>query len=116
VVRYLISISIYDKENSMIRDLELAFIKLHVLYHSERGEVFGIGLMEELARHGYRVGPGTLYPTLSKMQSQGLLSCEARTVNRKQRKYYRITRAGRTLVKQMRQKIEELHREVVEDS
>jgi PadR family transcriptional regulator, regulatory protein PadR len=98
----------------MIRDLELAFVKLHVLHHSEQEEVFGIGLMEELAHHGYRVGPGTLYPTLSKMQSQGLLTCEARTVNRKQRKYYSITRAGRNLLKEIRQKIKELHREVVE--
>ena len=98
----------------MIRDLELVFIKLHVLHHSERGEVFGIGLMEELARHGYRVGPGTLYPTLAKLESQGLLSCERRTVNRKQRKYCRITRAGRNLLKQMRRKINELYREVVE--
>jgi PadR family transcriptional regulator, regulatory protein PadR len=100
----------------MIRDLELVFIKLHVLYHAERGEVFGIGLMEELARHGYRVGPGTLYPTLAKMESQGLLSCEARTVNQKQRKYYRITRAGQNVLKQMRRKIDELHKEVVRDS
>ena len=98
----------------MIRDLELAFIKLHILHHSEQGEVFGIGLMEELARHEYRVGPGTLYPTLAKMESQGLLSCEARTVNRKQRKYYRITRTGRNVLKQMRQKIYELYQEVAE--
>src|SRR5512136_950483 len=103
-------------EIKMVRDLELALIKLHVLHHSEKGEVFGIGLMEELARHGYRVGPGTLYPTLGKMETQGLLSCEARTVNRKQRKYYRITRAGRDLLRQMRRKIDELYREIVEGS
>jgi DNA-binding PadR family transcriptional regulator len=100
----------------MIRDLELAFIKLHVLHHAEQGEVFGIGLMEELSRHGYRVGPGTLYPTLAKMESQGLLSCEARTVDRKQRKYYRITRSGRSFMKRMRQKISELYQEVVKAS
>ncbi len=39
----------------MIRDLELAFVKLHFLYHADNGEVFGVGLIEELARHGHEV-------------------------------------------------------------
>jgi len=46
----------------MIQDLELAFIKIHILYHAGKEEVFGVGLMVELSRHGYEVGPGTLYP------------------------------------------------------
>jgi hypothetical protein len=36
----------------MIRDLELAFVKINILYHAAKEEVFGIGLTEELARHG----------------------------------------------------------------
>jgi DNA-binding PadR family transcriptional regulator len=99
----------------LIRDLELAFIRIHILYHADREEVFGIGLMEELARHGYRIGPGTLYPTLAKMERSGMLSSDARTVGGKQRKYYRITPAGRSLLEAMKQKIEELHTEVVLD-
>ena len=87
------SIAIYKGED-MVRGIELAFIKVHILYHAAREEVFGIGLMEELARHGYDIGPGTLYPTLFKMEELGLLSCEPRTVNQRQRKYYRITPAS----------------------
>lgn len=99
----------------MIRDLELAFVKIHILYHAEKEEVFGVGLMEELARHGYAIGPGTLYPTLAKMEKGALISCEARTVDGKQRKYYRITAEGGRLLSKMKQKIEELYREVVEE-
>jgi len=98
----------------MIRDLELAFIKLHILYHSSKEEVFGIGLMEELARHGYTVGPGTLYPTLAKLEKEGYLSVESRTVSHKQRKYYRITAKGGKLLTEMKHKIEELYEEVIE--
>ena len=36
----------------MIRDLELAFLKIHILCHAENEAVFGLGLMEELARYG----------------------------------------------------------------
>jgi PadR family transcriptional regulator, regulatory protein PadR len=99
----------------MIRDLELAFIKLHILYHAGKEEVFGVGLMDELARHGYEIGPGTLYPTLSKLEKGGFLTCEARTVDHKQRKYYRITPAGTALLDEMKEKIEELYEEVVKE-
>jgi len=99
----------------MIRDLELGFIKLHILYHASQEEVFGVGLMEELARHGYEIGPGTLYPTLNKLEKGDFLSCEARTVDHKQRKYYRITPAGKALLDEMKQKIEELYEEVVKE-
>ncbi|MCX5883733.1 MAG: helix-turn-helix transcriptional regulator [Deltaproteobacteria bacterium] len=98
----------------MIRDLELAFLKIHILYHATKEEVFGIGLTEELARHGYKVGPGTLYPTLSKLEKAGFLTCEARTVDHKQRKYYRITREGGSLLDMMKNKIIELYKEVIE--
>ena len=98
----------------MIRDLELAFIKIHILYHADMEAVFGVGLMEELARHGYEISPGTLYPILAKMESGGFLTCETRTVARKQRKYYRITPEGRKLLNRMREKIKELYQEVIE--
>jgi DNA-binding PadR family transcriptional regulator len=98
----------------MIRDLELAFIKIHILYHADKEAVFGVGLMEELAGHGYEVSPGTLYPTLSKMEAGGFLICETRIVAHKQRKYYRITPEGRKLLNRMRGKIKELYQEVIE--
>ncbi len=97
----------------MIRELELAFIKIHILYHAEKEEVFGVGLMDELARHGYHIGAGTLYPTLSKLEKAGCLTCQARTVNHKQRKYYRITPEGRALLEQMHAKIQELYNEII---
>lgn len=96
----------------MIRDLELAFIKIHILYHAEKEEVFGVGLMEELSRHGYQVGPGTLYPTLAKLEEGGYLTCRTCTVDHKQRKYYRVTPEGVALLNRMREKIKELYEEV----
>jgi PadR family transcriptional regulator PadR len=99
----------------MIQDLELAFIKIHILYHAGKEEVFGVGLMVELSRHGYEVGPGTLYPTLAKMEKGGFLVCNACTVDGKQRKYYRITPKVRSLLKKMKKKIEELYQEVIQE-
>jgi DNA-binding PadR family transcriptional regulator len=98
----------------LIRDLELAFLKIHILYHAGKEAVFGIGLTDELARHGYKVSPGTLYPTLAKMEKAGFLTCEARTVDHKQRKYYSITPEGGLLLDMMKNKIMELYKEVIE--
>lgn len=99
----------------MLRDIELAFIRLHILHHASEEEVFGIGLMEELARHGYTIGPGTLYPALAKMEREGLLCSETRIVSHKQRKYYRITSDGKAVLDSMKGKIVELYEEVVEN-
>lgn len=55
----------------MLHHLELAFIKIHILHHACKEEIYGVGMMEELGRHGYKIGPGLLYPTLAKMEKTG---------------------------------------------
>jgi PadR family transcriptional regulator PadR len=70
-------------------------------------------MIEELARHGYDLSPGTLYPIFHSLEAAGLLSCEPRAVNGKVRKYYRITDAGRQALAELRPKIRELVDEVL---
>lgn len=53
-------------------------IRLHVLHHASEGAVFGLGMIEELGRHGYRLSPGTLYPMLRELEREGLLRSERR--------------------------------------
>jgi PadR family transcriptional regulator, regulatory protein PadR len=43
-----------------LHDLLTGFVRIHVLHHAAEGEVYGQWLIEELARHGYRISPGTL--------------------------------------------------------
>ncbi len=97
----------------MNRDIDLAFIRIHILYHASEEEVYGLGLIKELEHHGYRLGPGTLYPILARMKQQGLLRSEKRIVDHKQRKYYRTTASGKELLSATRQKIQELYNEVI---
>jgi DNA-binding PadR family transcriptional regulator len=97
---------------ALSRDLFLGFIKLHILYHASLEPVYGLWLIEELARHGYRLSPGTLYPILHSLEAGGLLSSEGRRVGGKRRRYYRLTEAGRASLEQGRQKAEELLREL----
>lgn len=96
----------------MLRDLLLGFIKLHILYHAGEEPVYGVWLMEELARHGYEISPGTLYPTLHALEEEGYLTVEKRVVEGRMRKYYTLTDAGRQALAQARLQALELIREI----
>ncbi len=96
------------------REFLLGFIKIHVLYHAQKGAVCGVDMMKELKRHGYRVGPGTLYPTLHKMQKDGYLESEKRNEGGRARIYYKATAKGRQALGRVRPKIGELVSEVLD--
>lgn len=98
----------------MIREFFVGFIKIHILYHAAKEPVYGAELIEELARHGYDLSPGTLYPTLHRLHEQGYLVREERVVSGRRRKYYSITEKGQEALGEARRKIAELVSEVLE--
>ena len=98
----------------MLRGFFLGFVKIHILHHAAEEPLYGLSLIEELRRHGYRLSPGTLYPILHGLTENGLLVRKDRVVGGKVRKYYSITRAGRRALAESRGQIVELVREVVE--
>lgn len=94
------------------REFLTAFWKAHVLHHASEKPVYGLWLLEELAHHGYRLSPGTLYPLLARMERSGLLSSTASS-GLKARKLYRLTTDGRRVLEALRTCVEELHHEIV---
>jgi DNA-binding PadR family transcriptional regulator len=91
------------------------FVRMHVLFHAVKEPVFGVEMMEELARHGYAVGAGTLYPILHQLEEAGYLSVYAEVVGGKQRKYYRATPDGAAALEAAKIKLKELVSEVLDD-
>jgi PadR family transcriptional regulator PadR len=91
------------------------FIRLHILYHAAKEPTYGAEITEELIRHGYRLGSGTLYPTLHLLEGLGYLRCHMKVVHGRRRKYYRATPAGRKVLREARGKLQELVAEVIED-
>ncbi len=91
------------------------FVRLHVLYHAAREPVFGVEMMEELARHGYHIGPGTMYPIFHQLEEAGYLTAHAEVVGGKQRKYYRATPEGIAAMEEAKKKLRELVKEVLHD-
>ena len=97
------------------QDLYSGLIRLHVLFHAAEEEIFGLGMIRELRRHGYRIGPGTLYPLLHRLEEKRYLRCRTRTVSGKARRCYTITAAGRRALTQAKARVRELFDELFED-
>lgn len=96
------------------RDLYSGLIRLHVLHHAVREPIFGLGMADELARHGYRISPGTLYPLLHGLEKRGYLRSTAVQNGKSRRKVYRATAAGRKALQLAKSKVRELFRELIE--
>ena len=100
--------------DAVTREILLSFWKAHILHHASEGPVYGQWIAGELRRHGYNISPGTLYPLLRRMEHHGWLRCARRDGARANaRKEYRLTREGARVLKVIRARVEELHREVV---
>ena len=69
--------------------------------------------MEELAEHGYRVSPGTLYPLLHSLEKSELVKSYNELYQGKIRRYYKITSNGRRQLKKAKTQLMELMGEVL---
>lgn len=98
-----------------MREFQRGAVRLHILHHAAQEEIHGAWMTEELARHGYRISPGTLYPTLHRLEADGLLASEQRVVDGRTRRVYRATKAGEKALAEDREALKELAREVLGD-
>ncbi len=96
------------------RDLYSGLIRLHVLHHAVEEPIFGLGMIEELGRHGYRISPGTLYPLLQRLETKGYLRSTEQRNGKSRRKVYRATPLGRRALAAAKSKVRELFHELME--
>jgi PadR family transcriptional regulator PadR len=97
------------------RDLYSGMIRLHILHHADKELIFGAGMAEELARHGYKISPGTMYPILHGLEKRGYLRSSEERSGKSARRVYGITGSGRRALKKAKQRVRELFGELIED-
>lgn len=78
------------------RQMVAGLVSVRILHAASRQPVSGVELSGNLAAVGHRISPGTLYPLLHQIEKAGWLKSDGKTVRGKRRRYYRITRKGRT--------------------
>jgi DNA-binding PadR family transcriptional regulator len=71
-------------------------------------------MIEELSRHGYHIGPGTLYPILHEMEAREWLRSEKKLVVGRIRRVYRATPSGKRALISAKGKVLELFGELFE--
>jgi PadR family transcriptional regulator PadR len=80
-------------------DIPQGTLELMILTILAREPLHGYGLTQRLAqlsRDRFQVNPGSLFPTLYRLEQDGHLKADWRpTENHRQAKYYRLTPAGR---------------------
>ena len=79
----------------------LQTILLKVL--KDNGRMYGYEitqLVKELSAERILLTEGALYPTLHKLEAEGMLKTEVVTIGKRVRKYYSLTPEGRSLVKE----------------
>lgn len=82
---------------------------MHVLHHAAEGDLYGNWMIEELARHGYKISPGASPHTACHV-AQGLPASRSERVGRSARRVYRATPYGMAGLQAARNKIGELFR------
>jgi PadR family transcriptional regulator, regulatory protein PadR len=96
------------------KDLYSGLIRIHVLHHACEEGIFGLGMIHELRHHGYRIGPGTIYPLLHSMEKRGLVRSSLAWIEGRRRKVYYGTPPGCRVLEEAKEKVRELADEIFE--
>src|ERR1700755_2303039 len=66
-----------------------------------RGEHYGYTLRKALADEGIAIEESTLYPLLRRLETQGLLKSEWREEDKRNKRFYRLSRQGEAILEQL---------------
>jgi PadR family transcriptional regulator len=89
-------------------DVPQGTLELMILTILRRDPMHGYGISQRLSalsRDNFRVNPGSLFPTLYRLEQDGKLKAEWRpSENNRDAKYYRLTASGRKQLEQHRER------------
>jgi DNA-binding PadR family transcriptional regulator len=94
------------------REFQRGFVKLYALWQAAKGEAYGVQIIEEMGKLGFKVSPGTLYPVLHALLEEKDVAVTDRVVNGKVSKCYRATAKGREEAKEVVEKLTRLLRKL----
>ena len=77
-----------------------------------RQEYYGYTLRKALAERGLDIDESTLYPLLRRLETQGLLASEWREEEKRNKRFYRLSRDGEQMLSQLLQEWTELNESI----
>ena len=100
-------------KNHICRSFLQGMVELFVLQRAEKEPVYGVSLHKALHDLGYDISPGSLYPLLHSLEKKRLLRCHIHEVGGRIRKYYELTKEGRSCLAEVRQHLAGLVEEII---
>src|ERR1700723_2081029 len=91
-------------ENGMFESLRLELRRgclIVAVLAQLRHEHYGYTLRKALADEGLAIEESTLYPLLRRLESQGLLVSEWREEEKRNKRFYRLSREGEQILKRL---------------
>ncbi|MCB5227699.1 PadR family transcriptional regulator [Alishewanella sp. 16-MA] len=70
---------------------------------------YGYSLRQQLQQGGIDIDEGTLYPLIRRLAEQGLLESEWQQAEGRERRYYKLSALGATLLQQLTQEWQNLN-------
>ena len=89
-----------DAFENLRMELRRGSLVVAVLAHL-RSEHYGYTLRKALADQGLDIDEGTLYPLLRRLEIQGLLASKWREENKRNKRFYRLSRDGETILERL---------------
>lgn len=74
-----------------------------------RVEHYGYTLRKALVGQGLDIDEGTLYPLLRRLETQGLLASEWREENKRNKRFYRLSKTGETILAQLLDELQSIN-------
>jgi PadR family transcriptional regulator PadR len=93
-----------SSENGMFESLRLELRRgclIVAVLAQLREEHYGYTLRKALADEGLAIEESTLYPLLRRLETQGLLKSEWREEEKRNKRFYRLSREGEAILAQL---------------
>jgi PadR family transcriptional regulator PadR len=96
------------------REFLRGFTKLYALWRGSKKDAYGMAILKEMRKVGFELSPGTLYPTLAKLEREGDIAWRRQVVAGRVRKAYRLTAKGKKELEEVKERLRVLVRLVFE--
>jgi len=107
------TLELVSHKDQIYRSFLQGMVELFVLQRAEKEPVYGVSLHKALHDLGYAISPGSLYPLLHSLEKKRLLRCHIHEVGGRIRKYYELTKEGRSCLAAVRQDLAGLVEEII---
>jgi DNA-binding PadR family transcriptional regulator len=87
-----------DLKRQILQACWQGLVRLFILQEARKGPIYGVRLKKLLARQGYAISSGSLYPMLHQLEEGGALRSRIRIFRGRARKYYDLTPLGLKLL------------------